>query len=335
MNDTTNIDARSGAGSNIGEKFDAFHKKGRWQGLPLRVADSDAPARFEPAVPPTTAPDVLMLDVPNHGMMAGQPTTIYLVGYVADDARRLTLVDAGDRASLEVVEGALAALEIGPERVGQIVLTHTHPDHVGGAAELQRQTGAPVYAHPLERAQIEHWGGGVEITHWIADGTPIAGDGFTLTPVFTPGHSPGHVCLIESERRLLLAGDMISGFGSVGIFPPWGSMRAYIDSLRCLLALHEREPFAAVLPGHGPVIADAGAKMREYITHRLEREAEVVTALESGGGRLSMDDLLPIIYPDILPHLSFAGRSTLQAHLDKLVEDGRVARVADDVYALV
>jgi glyoxylase-like metal-dependent hydrolase (beta-lactamase superfamily II) len=263
-----------------------------------------------------------MLGVPNHGMMAGQPTNIFLLGYVADPTRKLTLVDAGDMASLDVVEGALAALEIGPERIGQLVLTHTHPDHIGGAAELQRQTGAPVYAHPLEREQIERWGNGVEITHWIADDAPIAGDGFTLTPVFTPGHSPGHVCLVESEQRLLLAGDMISGFVSVGIFPPWGSMRQYIDSLRRLLALHEQQPFAAVLPGHGPVIADAGAKIREYITHRLQREQEVVDALASGA--TTIDELLPIAYPDVLPHLSFAARSTLQAHLEKLIEDGRV-----------
>jgi glyoxylase-like metal-dependent hydrolase (beta-lactamase superfamily II) len=289
------------------------------------VADSDTPPQFEPAVSATTdAPDALMLGVPNHGMMAGQPTNIFLLGYVADPSRQLTLVDAGDVASLEVVEGALAALEIGPERIGQLLLTHTHPDHIGGAAELQRQTGAPVYAHPLEREKIERWGNGVEITHWIADGASIGADGFALTPIFTPGHSPGHVCLIESERRLLLAGDMISGFGSVGIFPPWGSMRQYIDSLRRLLTLHERQPFAAVLPGHGPVIADAGAKIREYITHRLQREQEVVDALASGA--TTVDELLPIAYPDVLPHLSFAARSTLQAHLDKLVDDGLVTQ---------
>jgi glyoxylase-like metal-dependent hydrolase (beta-lactamase superfamily II) len=324
------------SGTDSTTKFDKFHAKGRWAGLPLRVADSDAPPAFEPAVPSTPdapdAPDALMLGVPNHGMMAGQPTNIFLLGYVADETRALTLVDAGDRASLDVIEGALAALDIGPERIGQIVLTHTHPDHIGCAAELQRQTGAPVYAHPLEREQIERWGEGVAITHWIADDAPIAGDGFTLTPVFTPGHSPGHVCLIESERRLLLAGDMISGFGSVGIFPPWGSMREYIDSLRRLLALDEQQPFTAVLPGHGPVIADAGAKIREYIAHRLAREEEVARALADGPR--TIDELAPIIYPDIEQHLSFAGRSTLQAHLDKLIEDGRVTRVGDERYAL-
>lgn len=312
-------------------KFDAYHQKGRWQGLPLRVAASDAPPAFEPAAA-GAGPDVLMLGVPNHGMMAGQPTNIFLLGYVADSARRLTLVDAGDRASLATVEGALAALGVGPERIGQIVLTHTHPDHIGGAAELQRQTGAPVYAHPLEREQIERWGDGVAISDWIEDAAAIAGDGFALTPVFTPGHSPGHVALVDSERRLLLAGDMISGFGSVGIFPPWGSMARYIASLRRLLALHERAPFGAILPGHGPIIPDAGAKIREYITHRLAREQEVVDALASGA--TTIDDLLPIAYPDVLPHLSFAARGTLQAHLDKLVEDGRAETADGERYRL-
>ncbi len=188
-----------------------------------------------------------------------------------------------------------------------------------------------MFAHPLERSQIERFGQGIEIDVWVADDQEIEGDGFVMQTISTPGHSPGHYCVVEPVSGVLIAGDMISGFGSVGIFPPHGSMSAYIDSLRKLLVIHEASPFALVCPGHGPVIVDAGAKVREYIEHRLAREHDVLVAVR--GGHHTMDDLLPVIYPEVQSHLSFAARSTLQAHLDKLVDDGRLART-DDTYTV-
>jgi glyoxylase-like metal-dependent hydrolase (beta-lactamase superfamily II) len=266
-------------------------------------------------------------------MMSGQPTNVFLLGYVADDTRSLTLVDTGDASGQDVLRAALAETGIDPQRVRQIILTHCHPDHVGNAAALKAETGATVYAHPLERQQIERFGGGLEVDVWVEPGQPIECDGFTVETIFTPGHSPGHYCVVEPISGVLLAGDMISGFGSVGIFPPHGSMRQYIDSLHRLLAAHEARPFSLVGPGHGPPIADARAKIEEYITHRLAREEEVYEAVASGA--TTVDAILPIAYPDVQPHLTFAARSTLQAHLDKLVEDGRVSKSSNDRYVTV
>jgi len=314
-------------------KYKVFHNKGRWQGLPLRVEDTGAAPRFEPLFDADQQPATLAFGVPNHGMMAGQPTNVYILGYVADDARSLALVDTGDIKSHDVLLAALAETGIALERISQIILTHCHPDHVGNAQALKQATGATVYAHPLERQQIERFGNAIEIDVWIEPGQPIECDGFTVETIFTPGHSPGHYCVVEPASGVLLAGDMISGFGSVGIFPPHGSMRQYIDSLRRLLAAHEARPFSLVGPGHGPPIEDARAKIEEYITHRLAREEEVFDAVASGVA--SIDDILPIAYPDVQPHLSFAARSTLQAHLDKLIEDGRVRTTDDDRYVVI
>lgn len=315
------------------DKFKVFHNKGRWQGLPLRVEDTGETPRFEPLTGANQEPAILAFGVPNHGMMSGQPTNVYLLGYVADEARSLTLVDTGDTQSHDVLLAALTETGIALERIRQIVLTHCHPDHVGNAQALKQATGAITYAHPLERQQIERFGNAIEIDVWIEPGQTIECDGFTVETIFTPGHSPGHYCVIEPASGVLLAGDMISGFGSVGIFPPHGSMRQYIDSLRHLLAADDARAFSLVGPGHGPPIENARAKIEEYITHRQAREEEVFDAVASGVA--SIDDILPIAYPDVQPHLSFAARSTLQAHLDKLIEDGRVRKGDDEHYAAV
>jgi glyoxylase-like metal-dependent hydrolase (beta-lactamase superfamily II) len=258
-------------------------------------------------------------------MMSGQPTNCFLLGYVGGDGP-LTLVDTGRPEGVAVVEQAFTDAGIDPTRVTRIIMTHGHPDHVGGATALKSSTGARVYAPLLEREQIERFAPDLVVDVWLDHKQPVECNGYALQPIFTPGHSPGHIAFVDSKTRMLLAGDMISGFGSVGIFPPNGSVREYIDSLRRLLAEHEREPFAAVLPGHGPIVPDAGAKIAEYISHRLQREQEIIRQLEAHGPQ-TLDELFPRIYTEILPHLEFAGRGTLISHLQKLIEDGRVLEI--------
>lgn len=273
-----------------------------------------------------------MLAVPNEGMMAGQPTNCFLLGYVAGDGP-LTLIDCGSAETLPIFMAAFEALGVEPQRITRIVLTHCHPDHVGSAPDLKELTGAPVWAHPLEVPPIERFAPTLEVDHWIEDGVPIECESYSLEPIFTPGHAPGHVALVESKSRLLLAGDMISGFGSVGIFPPDGSVAAYLDSLRRLLAIHDANPFSAILPGHGPVIPEVREKIVSYIEHRLAREEEIAAAVGQAGPA-TIDELLPVIYPDVQPHLTFAAKSTLTMHLRKLVEDGRVTVDDEERYRL-
>lgn len=273
-----------------------------------------------------------LLAVPNEGMMAGQPTNCYLLGSVAGDGP-LTLVDSGKPEGSEIFERAFAEADVDPQRLARIVLTHCHPDHVGGATALKALTGADVYAPPLEREQLERFAPNLEVDLWLDHEQPISCEGYELRPIFTPGHSPGHIAFVESRSNMLLAGDMISGFGSVGIFPPNGSVRVYLDSLNKLLAEDEREPFKAVLPGHGPIVTDARAKIEEYIAHRMQRETEIVEALRAYGPQ-ALDELFPRIYPEILPHLEFAGRGTLTMHLQKLIEEERV-RDVDGTFVLL
>ena len=201
------------------------------------------------------------------------------------------VVDPGpaDDAHLDAVAAAAGA-------AAGIVLTHGHGDHSEGAGELARRLGGVPVLHPGE-------GGG-------------AGP---FEPVPTPGHSPDSVCLVWGG--VCFTGDTVLGEGSVFIAPGEGSLAAYLESLGRLLELD----FDVVCPGHGPVVWEGKARIRDYIEHRLEREARVIAALDAGAR--SQDELLDHAWSDVdfaaSPGLRMAAALTLEAHLEKLRSEGR------------
>jgi glyoxylase-like metal-dependent hydrolase (beta-lactamase superfamily II) len=168
-----------------------------------------------------------------------------------------------------------------------VVLTHGHSDHADGAELL----GAPVF-RPGEGEDAGPF-------HALA----------------TPGHSPDSVCLLLG--KVCFTGDTVLGAGSVFIPPGEGSMSAYLASLRRLRELD----LELLCPGHGPYVRDPAAKLDEYLSHRLDRERRLVAALESG--LTSRDELLDEVWSDAPAELRPAAALTLEAHLEKLREDGR------------
>src|SRR5690606_30254687 len=111
-------------------RYQTFHSKGRWQGLPTRVAEGEEPLHFEPVpgldAAPEGAPDVLIFGVPNTGMMPGQPTNVILIAFVGDPARRLTLIDTGLHDAFDSLRNAFVNSGIDMQRVERVVLTHCH-----------------------------------------------------------------------------------------------------------------------------------------------------------------------------------------------------------------
>jgi glyoxylase-like metal-dependent hydrolase (beta-lactamase superfamily II) len=133
----------------------------------------------------------------------------------------------------------------------------------------------------------------------------------------TPGHAPGHLCLLDEERRVAIVGDMVASEGTILIDPIEGDLARYLVELERL----ERLAPALALPAHGAPIADPPALFRHYIRHRLGREAKVVAAL--GPSAASLDDLLPRVYDDAPAAIWPVARLSLWSHLLKLEREGR------------
>lgn len=143
----------------------------------------------------------------------------------------------------------------------QIIITHAHIDHVGGAAELKELTGAPVIMHgdDLELLQMmdrqAEWLGVSPPRSFVPemDARDQPQTGLPATPakiLHTPGHTPGSICLLIPAQKLLLAGDTLFA-GSIGRTDlPGGDRYKILQSLRNRLLILPDD--VHVVPGHGP-----------------------------------------------------------------------------------
>jgi glyoxylase-like metal-dependent hydrolase (beta-lactamase superfamily II) len=201
---------------------------------------------------------------------------------------------------------------MGGKKIEKILLTHIHSDHCGGALALRKRCGAKLGIHRSRAGYL----GGEDFQY--GDNDRIAFGGGELQVLHTPGHESGHCCFYESGDKVLFSGDNILGYGTAVIRPPDGNMTDYLQSLEKLLEFD----ISLMLPGHGPLIGKPEAKIKEYIEHRRLREKQVLAAL--GKGRNTIGDITEMIYVDVSPGLQRVAEFSVQAHLEKLIKEGRV-----------
>jgi glyoxylase-like metal-dependent hydrolase (beta-lactamase superfamily II) len=183
--------------------------------------------------------------------------------------------------------------------LGGVLLTHDHSDPAEAVPEIALRF-SPV---PLAAARGE-----VSV---------ILEDGDRLGPfevVATPGHASDHLAFVTADR-VAFTGDAVLGEGSVFVS---GDLASYMAALERLRA----RGLELIAPGHGPVVTDPNAKLIQYISHRLAREASLVEAL--GDGARSVDEMLDAVWSDAPPPLRAAAAVTLAAHLEKLADEGRL-----------
>ena len=210
-----------------------------------------------------------------------------------------------------------------------LFLTHHHIDHVGGARFLARELGLPIWAHDETASRVDF-----PIDRRLAEGDAITLDGPAAqrwVVHHTPGHAPGHLCLVEAESRVAVVGDMVASEGTILIAPGEGDMGEYLRQLERMQTWKAN----VALPAHGEPIDDPNALFARYVMHRLGRERIVASAVrDAGAAGATAADLVATAYADTSPALWPIAILSLRAHLEKLVKDGTVREDDDERFSL-
>ena len=220
-------------------------------------------------------------------------------------------------AALVDPAGRTAALDSAVEErsVEHLVLTHTHPDHVGAVADYATRSGVTVWAHARYRDRFER-ATGIEPDRTLTDGKSlVTGDEVGITVVETPGHAPDHLAFAVGSA--LLVGDLAMAEGSVLVGDD-GDLSRYLASLERLLALDPSRCY----PGHGPLIEDPRKTLSRLIDHRRERERRVLAAVRSGCE--TVDAIVESAYEKDLSGVEELAAQAVRAHLRKLAAEGDI-----------
>ncbi|CAN5630510.1 MBL fold metallo-hydrolase [soil metagenome] len=239
---------------------------------------------------------------PNASPMTMQGTITYLVGRSA-----VAIIDPGTAAPSHV---AAVAAAVADAAAVSILVTHDHPDHSTGAADLAGRIGAAVLSISAGT---------------LRDGTRVETDQGELVTLATPGHAPDHAAFHWPAAEAIFCGDlMMGGLDTAVVAAPEGSIGAYLASLEKLRQLRPR----TIYPSHGPAFTDPEQAIERYVAHRESREAQVLEALRSG--LRTPDAITDHVYGDSIdPRLHGFAISAIEAYLQHLLETGRLPDGAD------
>ncbi len=262
-------------------------------------------------------PDIYLLKVP----IPDNPLA-YLNAYVIDGGQELALVDTGLNVpeALESLLTQLQEHGFAPSEISTLIITHWHPDHFGLAREIKRRSGARLMAHRIEAAYLQnllddYYGLQDDLRQWLREngmprdevellelrplsffgidhevqadrilegGEHISIGRFQFEVVWTPGHSPGHICLYEPTERILLSGDHV-----LPVITPNISMRTRFDESQLadyLSSLERLETLDVdlVLPAHENTFTDLRGRLGQIKRHHDDRLRAIAGAAGDG-----------------------------------------------------
>ncbi|KAI1399736.1 Metallo-hydrolase/oxidoreductase [Hypoxylon fuscum] len=243
-----------------------------------------------------------------------QGTNTYLIGTGPD---RL-LIDTGE-GKPSWIAALKQTLEEEKATIQSILITHWHHDHTGGIKELlEHSPKTAVYKYQPEEGQLA-----------ISEGQKFQVEGATLTAVHTPGHTTDHIAFVLQEEDALFTGDNVLGQGTA-VFE---DLSIYLASL----AKMEKLVAGRGYPGHGPVLPKASATITEYISHRQQREKQVLQTLASAkedGDIWTPMELVKVIYCDVPESLHLPAARGVGEILRKLRGEDKVVLEGEDKWRL-
>ena len=261
-------------------------------------------------------PNIQRLLAPNPGPFTFHGTGVYIVGA----GKSVAVIDPGPDLP-EHIEALMRALD--GRNVSHILITHTHKDHSPAAQPLAQWSGAPTYGFGphAETTDVEEGGDRLFVPDVrVTDGDWILGEKFTIAALHTPGHTANHICYSLEEEKALFTGDHVMGWSTSVIAPPDGNMGDYLRSLEKLIARDD----AVLYPTHGSSIPDPEHFLHAYLMHRRMREAQIAASLARGTDMIAA--IVAKLYVGLQPVLIRAAALTVQAHLEHMIEEGKVVR---------
>ena len=251
---------------------------------------------------------VLRVTQDNPGMFTGPGTNTWVVG---SDGGPAFVLDPGEEDGAHF-EAVLAA--VGGREVAAVLISHTHRDHWPLAPRLAEHAGCQILAF----GEQPPFAAGRR----LEDNEPLSAGGATLVALHTPGHASDHLCFLLEEERAVFTADLVMGWSTSIIAPPDGNLNQYMASLERLLELGHAGGIDILHPGHGESIEPPLDRIREIRHHRQQRTDQALEAISAGVA--TIPEMVERIYTDVDPKLHGPAAFSLRAHLDALVEEGKV-----------
>ncbi len=264
-------------------------------------------------------PGIHWLKIPSD--LPGVTTMPRVNAYLIQGEDGYILIDVGwnTTKAFDSLQKQLAEIGVNIKDISRIVLTHVHPDHYGMAGRVKQLSGASMVMHEIDREviepryikmdqlleQTEHCllingvpldealdlrNATVGLEQYVIPiypdftfrgGETITTDMFTFKVLWTPGHSPGHICLYEPEKKILISGDHILPkiTPNIGLHPQSNEnpLGRYIDSLNNMKKLDAE----LILPGHEHPFTRLRPRIDEIIQHHEQRNQEILTAVKA------------------------------------------------------
>lgn len=251
---------------------------------------------------------VLRVTQDNPGMFTGAGTNTYVIG---SDSGPVFVLDPGEEGDAHF-EAILCA--VGAREVAAVLISHTHRDHWPLAPRLAEHTRAGIRAF----SEQPPFTAGPR----LEDGSRLSAGGTTVVALHTPGHASDHLCFLLEEERAVFTADLVMGWSTSIIAPPDGNLNQYMASLERLLELGQGGGIDILYPGHGESIKPPLDRVREIHRHRQQRTDQALEAIAAGVA--TIPEMVERIYTDVDPKLHGPAAFSLRAHLDALVEEGKV-----------